>query len=287
MSKLLRADFTRLWKNKLFYLSLAVMAALGVYLPLELYHENRTIWAEINAATSPDSAFCVFGAMGGLLLSALAPLFLGTDYSDGTIRNKLIVGARRGSVYLSELFVCFTALLLLDLAFLAPFLGLSLPLVGAFMYGFKATLITGLYTLLMQTAFAALYVLISMLCQSRAHSAVLCMALCAVMLISGIWLKSRLDEPEMYPPSMELVMGENGVEDAELVEQPEEPNPNYVGGTPRHVMEFFYHFSPGGQAIELSRPGGQRLWTMPLYSGIILVVSTAAGLLLFEKKDLK
>ncbi len=287
MSKLLRADFTRLWKNKLFYLSLAVMAAMGVCLPLIQHHKNETVWAEMNMRTSPDSAFGWFGMVAILLLSALVPLYIGTDHSDGAIRNKLIVGARRGHVYLSKLLVCFTALLLLDLAFLVPFLSLALPLVGPFMFGVKATVVTVLYNLIMQIAFVALYVLISMLCQSKAHSAVLCMTLCIVLLVSGIWLKSKLEEPKMYPPSMELIMGENGVEDADFVEHPEEPNPNYVGGSARRVMEFLYHFSPGGQAMELSIASGERSWIMLLYNGIILVFSTAVGLTLFQKKDLK
>lgn len=287
MSKLLRADFARLWKNKLFYASLAAMAALGVWLPLMQHHKNQTLWADRGTKIAPDSAFCWFGIVAALLLSALVPLFIGTDYSDGTIRNKLAVGSKRGHVYLSELLVCLTALFLLDLAFLVPFLGLSLPLLGTFLWGAKATVITGLYNLMMQMAFAALYVLLAMLFQSRAHSAVLCMALCVVLLVSGIWLKSKLDEPEMYPPSVELVVGEDGIDDTEFVEHPEEPNPNYVGGAARHVMEFFYHFLPGGQTVELSIASGERPWTMPVYSGVIVLLSTAAGLILFQKKDLK
>lgn len=287
MSKLLRADFTRLWKNKLFYAFLAVMAGIGVWLPLKQHYENQTVWADLETKLVPDPFFCYFGIIAVLLLSALVPLFIGTDYSDGAIRNKLIVGARRGHVYLSKLLTCLVALLLLDLAFIVPFLSLALPLLGPFLYGVKATVITVLYNMAMQAAFTALYVLLAMLFQSKAHSAVLCMALCAVLLVFGIWCKSRLEEPEMYPPSVELVVGEEGLDDAELVERPEEPNPNYVSGAARHAIEFLYHFSPGGQVIELSIAGGQRLWLMPLYSGIILVFSTAAGLLLFHRKDLK
>lgn len=287
MSKLLRADLSRLWKNKLFYAALVVMAMLGIWLPLMQHHKNVTFWAERGSKLAPDSAFCWFGVAAVLLLSILVPLFIGTDYSDGTIRNKLIVGGMRMHVYLSHLLVAMTALLLLDLAFLAPFFSLALPLLGPFMHGVEATVVTGFYNLLMQIAFTALFVLISMVSKSKAHSAVLCMALCMVLLFSGIFLKSKLEEPEMYPPSMQLGMGENGVEDAEFVEQPEEPNPNYVGGTARQVMQFLKEFTPGGQAVELSVASGERPWTMPLYSGVILFFSTAAGLLLFQKKDLQ
>ncbi len=287
MTKLLRADLFRLRKNKLFYLLLAVMAALGIWLPLMQHHANQTVFRNGGGGLTPDSGFGTFGIAAVMALSALVPLFIGTDHSDGTIRNKLIVGHRRADVYLSEFLVCMTALLLLDLAFLVPFLSLSLPLLGPFMLGAKATVVTGLYTLAMEMAFTALYVTISMLCQSKAYSAVLCIALCAGLLFAGMTLNAKLAEPEMRPPSMQLVMGENGVDDAEFVEHPEEPNPSYVGGAARQVLQFLYDFIPGGQAIELSIPSGERPWTMPGYSGVILLLSTAGGLCLFQKKNLK
>lgn len=283
MTNLLRADFTRLRKSKLFYAFLAGMAVMGAWVPLMHYRLGQ----RADLTLTPDSGFCTFGIPVIMLLSALVPLLIGVDYSDGTIRNKIVVGRGRGSIYLSKLCVCLTALLLLDLAFLAPFLSLALPLLGSFMFSTADMAATGLYTLLMEIALTALYVFIAMLCQSRAYSAVLCIALCAVMIFAGMYMQSNLDEPEIMPPSVQLVMGENGLDDAEFVEQPEKPNPHYVGGATRQVMEFFYEFLPGGQAIELSTPGGDRPWTMPLYSGLILVLSTCAGLLLFQKKDLK
>lgn len=286
MRKLLRADFARLWKNKLFYLFLLILTALGVWLPLAHHRLNQTEGGYA-ANLTPDSGFCGFGTVAVLLLSILVPLFVGTDHSDGAIRNKLVVGAKRGHVYLSHLLVCLSSLLLLDLAFLLPFFCLALPLLGQFMHGVEATVITGLYTLCMEAAFASLYVFIAMLCQSKAHSAVLCMVLCALLLFFGVWLISQLSEPETYPPSVEFVVGEHGIEDGEFIKHPDEPNPNYVSGTPRRVMQFFYDFTPGGQAIELSTPSGERPWTMPLCSGILFAFSTAAGLLLFQKKDLK
>ncbi|MGY3662454.1 MAG: hypothetical protein ACXAHE_00930 [Roseburia sp. 1XD42-69] len=40
-------------------------------------------------------------------------MFLGTDYSDGTIRNKLTVGHTRTNIYLANLIVTFAAGLLI------------------------------------------------------------------------------------------------------------------------------------------------------------------------------
>jgi len=282
MTKLLRADFARLWRSRLFYLALAFMVLAGTWIPIMQHQANQQ-----GSTISPDTGFCVFGTAAAGALSALVPLLLGRDHSDGTIRNKLVVGSRREHVYLSQLLVSLGAVLLLDLAFLLPFLGLALPLLGPFKYGVGTSVVTGLYILAMELAFTALFVLISMLCTNRAYSAVLCIALCFALMFTGGYMQARLDEPEMRPPSVEYVMGENGVADGNFVEHPGEPNPYYVGGNARKVLEFLFHLSPGGQAAELSIADGSRPWVMPVYSGLVLIISTAGGLLLFKRKDLK
>ena len=58
-----------------------------------------------------DEALFQFPMIHGVMLAAFVPLFLGADYSDGTIRNKLIAGHRRSGIYLSDLLVCLLSVL--------------------------------------------------------------------------------------------------------------------------------------------------------------------------------
>ena len=96
----------------------------------------------------------------------------------------------------------------------------------------------------------------------------------------GIRITSALNEPEYYSA---YSYTENGV----TVEEDEERNPNYLSGTKREVFEFLNEFLPGGQMLKLSTMKVDHLGRSAVYDGIIIVVTTGSGLLIFRKKDLK
>ncbi|MEG0494561.1 MAG: ABC transporter permease, partial [Clostridia bacterium] len=60
-----------------------------------------------NAPAAPiDQIFFFQAVIIGLVSPLFCGLFLGTEYSDGTMRNKLIVGQKREKIYLSSFIVC-------------------------------------------------------------------------------------------------------------------------------------------------------------------------------------
>ena len=100
MNKLLSADFTRLWKNKVFWLGAACMALLACWIICIGYGQNVR-WADDDIGFEPnrlDAYLFQFAPMIGGFAAVIISLFLGADYSDGTIRNKLIVGSRRRDI---------------------------------------------------------------------------------------------------------------------------------------------------------------------------------------------
>ena len=56
--------------------------------------------------------------------------FIGTEYSDGTIRNKIVVGHSRSTIYLANLLTCCFAGLIMCLCFILPTLAIRIPLFG-------------------------------------------------------------------------------------------------------------------------------------------------------------
>lgn len=192
-----------------------------------------------------------------ILLSLMTALFVGCEYSDGTMRNKLIVGHRRSNIYLANLIVCIVAGGLLCMAYLLPHTCFALTVV-----------------------FSALFVLIAMLCQSKAHTVAGCILLVFALLFAGIRITATLNEPEYFQA---YSYTENGV----TVSEDAERNPNYPTGTKRQIYEFLQDFTPGGQVIQLANMDTENPALFALYNGIILLAATGCGLIAFRRKDLK
>ena len=67
----------------------------------------------------------------------------------------------------------------------------------------------------------------------------------------------------------------------------EEPNPKYLKGTKREIIQSLYDINPGGQAIQCANMTAVNPLRLPLYSLGIIVLATGAGAVLFQKRDLK
>lgn len=276
MRKLLRAGFARLWRDKVFLLSCTVLFAAGAALPVIHYLDNQNS----GASWTPDATCFVYAFLVPILLSLTVPLFLGCEYSDGTLRNKLIVGHKRRHIYLSNLIVCIAAGFVLCAAYFLPHAGLSLALLGSFRSSAPVLLRLMGLSLALTAAYAALLVLIAMLCRSKAYSVAGCLLLIFALLFAGIRITSALNEPEYYAG---YSYTENGVTTTEEAE----PNPNYLSGTKRQIYEFLNEFLPGGQALKLANMEAEKPAVLALYDGAILLASTACGSLVFRRKDLK
>lgn len=78
-----------------------------------------------------------------------------------------------------------------------------------------------------------------------------------------------------------LVMTDNGQEYQEL------PNPKFLDGGGRKTVQFFYDFLPGGQVVQCTSLETENLSLLPVYSLVIVVLTTSAGMFFFKKKELK
>ena len=211
MRKLLRANFTRLRHDRTFWLLSALMAFFGISMSVvNAVHarQDGEIWVM-------DYTLFIHVILAPILNAVLAALFIGNDYSSGTIRNKIAAGHRRGFIYLANLLVCCCGALCLCLAFVLPQAGLGLLLKGEMKAAPVALLLYGGLSLALMLAFTSLFTLIAMLCQNKAHTTAGCILLVFILLFAGVYVSSTLDEPE-YLSAYSYT--ENGV----TVEEPEQ-----------------------------------------------------------------
>ena len=91
MSRLLSAGYSRLWKNKVFWLE---MGAVLVYAVVFMLNGCRQAAANGGIGYSLDQFYFHFAVSVGLFGAIFTSLFIGTEYSDGTIRRGTKFGVR-------------------------------------------------------------------------------------------------------------------------------------------------------------------------------------------------
>lgn len=276
MRKLLRADFLRLWKDRIFRIFMALFFIGGTFVPILHFMQNKN--DEVNWRM--DDGFFVFVVFASVALSVFAALFVGCAYSDGTMRNKVIVGHSRGAIYLANLVVVMTAGILFSLAYTASGLAVGLPLLGGFATESISLVGTAAAILCLLFACSAIFVFVAMLCPNKAYTTAITILLACLLLLNGVRIVSALNEPEYYGA---YSFTENGV----TVTEDMEKNPNYLSGSKRQAYEFLNDFLPGGQTIRLSNLNAENPPLLAAYSLCILAAATGIGLCFFRRRDLK
>lgn len=276
MSKLLSANFLRLRHSRLFWAGMILMFVFGLLPVLSLYNMH----VRYGYDTVLDSTLFSYAILIGLVTAIFTSLFVGTDYSDGTIRNKLIVGHTRIAIYLANLVTTGVAALLFCLSCLVSTLALGLPLLGAPVAGLQTLCPLLFGSLLLALAFAAIYTMVGMVCSNKAAVAVICLVALMLLMIGSSWVVAMLTEPEFYENY--ALTGDGEIEVIENVR-----NPRYPTGVWRDVLEFLNDFLPTGQSMQYSQMQVAHPWLMALWSFLIALGATLAGVLVFRRKDIQ
>ena len=275
MSKLLSANFMRLTKNKCFWGCFLFLVITSIYIPVRDY-----IDAKILGSTGIlDAKFFYCSFFVPILLSVFCSLFVGTEYSDGTIRNKLMIGHRRIHIYFANLLTSMFAGLVMCTIYFIVYLCAGLPLLDFFISDTKTILCFISITIMLCFAFSSIFTMMAMISANKAVVSATCIISTFLLLLAGTYLASRLHEPETFSNYSYTVGGE--------LQKEEEKNPLYLDGTKRGIYQFLYDFLPGGQVIQCSSREEKNAHILPVYSGIIFLAATSAGIVLFKRKDIK
>lgn len=277
MRKLLAANFHALFKNKVFWIMLAATALISAYVVSANYN------AEVQASENPiylnDVFFTVYQFIG-VILAATTSLIIGVEYSDGTLRNKLVVGHRRSEVYLAALIANLTATLLFATVHgVVTFALGSLLLEPSRMPTEQLLALVGLAAL-GTLALDALFTGLAMNCESRAVSSVASLLLALTLIVTASTIGNKLQEPELSYD--DIVISEDGIRYGDLV-----PNPAYVDASQRPVYEFVYDLFPAGQLIQISSEDLTRADRWPAFSASFLILAAGGGYLVFRRKNLR
>lgn len=277
MNRLLIVFERRLLRDRIFLLALAVTFFLSMYISFT-NAPAMAEWARVGGDISLEDCYYNLAPLLGLMYASFISLFLGVEQSDGTLRNKLIAGHSRNSVFLSSYIISAIGCLMIMAAWLIG----SLPglfYFDGFSFGWKTYILYVLVSVCGALLYAAIFSAMSMLIPNKALGAVLCLVLWFVMLFVGSSIVNLLDAPEMI---YDYIQQGN-----EWVPGEPYPNPNYVRGMKRSILEVLSRIIPICPSIQMDGGNLQRPVPDIIYALSSTAITLFLGCLGFRKKDIK
>ena len=278
MRKLLSANFSRLWRSKIFWVAELGMCLWGLIMfGVFLYNTNNIgeSWMQANA----HIYFFYVLLYIGVVMAVFTSLFLGTEYSDGSLRNKLAVGHSRWAVYAANLLVvCAAGILFYITHFLMSLV--CVPVVGVELYSYLAQpILRFFFGVVLILCYGALFTMIAMLDSAKARCAVVSLLLSLALVFGGLMVYGSVTAEET---KVQMVLMENGGYERQVV-----PNPRYLTGTKRMVFECLDACLPGSQAFHVVTADEPLAGSAAVCLLGLSCAMTAAGAALFRKKDIR
>jgi len=247
MYKLLSADLRRLWINKAFWITVILMACVECVFYLLLSGQGPI-----------QMDFILFIPLQciGILTSVFFSLFLGTEYSDGTIRNKLIVGHKRSCIYVASFITGIIAVTIIYLAGVLAGSILGILLYAPPNHSIGQITLAGVIGWLACVSYISIFNLVGMLSSSKARTSIICILTAFILMLAGLILYSLAGQ-------------------------------DVLTGSAKVICQFLYEFNPFGQTVQTMPIDIASPWKLAAYALFLSFALTVLGMNVFRKKDLK
>lgn len=297
MGKLLRANFACLWKNRIFWLCMVFVFGLAV------------CFMEIEGANSPDLMLFKGGQLISLVFSVFISFYIGTEYSDGTIRNKIIAGHSRLPVYFADFIVCVVGSAVMYLIYVLVVMVVAVSLRWEFQMPPDDLVLAMLCVFVTIIAYTAIFMLVCMLVGNRSEGMVMSFLVLVMLMMTGSYITDEIATNGQEYRIVSVVSGVDESGEYYLESVKTEKNLYYLTGTKRKVYQFLNDFLPSCQIQRLVqfpeyygmdmeeyseftdvRPFSESIEDIrkfPLYSLAVIAVATACGVFFFRIKNIK
>ena len=288
MYKLLNASFSRLRKNKIF-LGLVILTIIIAAFMLISEYLDKLKYSSVFGISSntTDILLTNFINIIGFFIAIFTSLFVGAEYSDGTIRNKIVAGHSRKNIYLSNLIVSIVVGLILEFIYLIIISIVAIPLLGSIQMTFSQFAFILLDMIMIIIVYSSIFNFIALICSNITISTVTSLLLILIMFVTDMFLSPTANSTEYIQKN--IVMDEQGNVTYEVVK-----NEDYPGKIIQTTCKTIINFNPVSQAIEISgnkinmnEEDFNNMKVYPLYSLGLIIIITAIGIYLFNIKELK
>ena len=289
MSRLLNANFARLFESRVFKICAVISAVYGI---------GKVIWNIIFPAygfvlvNNRDLHLFDMAGIDIFIITAIfICLFIGQEY-DGAMRNKIIVGAARVSIYLANLVTCLAGAGMLYIIFSGSLLITFALSGGKFVLPVSTVALHILLQLFSVLSISAVFTVFSMVIHQKSASAILSLVMLFFLVLAESFCYSRLN----------IIENTNFVYD-EITDSVIEREYNEDELGEMAALRFALNINPAGQQSRLHTSYCNELYRVidpqfvtdndpaPVqiipYSLGIIAVSTAVGVIIFRRLNLK
>ena len=287
MYKLLNAGFSRLIKNKIFWGIVVITVIIALGLVFNRISSSGFFENELEPVLTNYIYFI------GFFIAIFTSLFVGTEYSDGAIRNKIVVGHTRKNIYLSNLIISISVGLFIEFVYLILVMIIGLPTLGGLKIPIDRFLFILLDMIFIVIAYSSIFNFITLMCSDITIATVICIIAFIGMFVVSEFVVSPIANDKKYYSN--YVTNENG----EVIETQKRLNPNYVGDFAKQVYKNILYIIPSGQAFQIQSTisnlsfENDRYMTDKdiklawIYSLGLIIVINGIGMYFFNRKDLK
>lgn len=247
MRRLTKSNIYRLFHFKPFWIAFILVNIIQAFMSLILVQQG---------CFPIEFSFFFSLIMIGLLSPFYLSIFYGTEYSDGTIRNKIIAGFERSNIYLSSLFTGIVATSILYFSSLVVGIIISFKRNIIFnddIYHYLFILLVGWIICI---ALSTIFNIIGMLCATKSKTSMTSIIMTFISFIMGLICYS------LYSQSIGL-------------------------NSSSYFFQFLFDINPFVQGIQLFSINVLDICKISLYSIITSLIINSFGVNQFSKKDIK
>ena len=257
MRKQLSSNFFRMWRSHTFWLFLGGMLCLSsVFIMMQYTAMDYTVPLS-RVIFLPLSLY-------GMAAAAFVSVFVGTDFSGGFIRNKILAAHSRNHVVFAHSITSCTGCVLVYLAVTAFSTG-----IGTFFFENDVTaekfILFFILGIGMSIAYGSIFCMITLLCGNKTQASIWCMMVSMLMLFLSLHTNQFLVQTKIKNGAL---------------------NPHYVNGFKRSFYSILHDINPCGQAAQLSAWNYYEPIRGFLCSIIWILTVTYLGCVLFRRKDI-
>ena len=275
MINLLRSNMARLVKSATFWICMATYALYPIIVAL-LENSSHSI--------TSDKMFALnYGVewfpMQGVFIAILCSIIFSTDFHNGTLKNKIIMGHSRSAIYLANLLSTMIMSLALSLIYILIFFVLGMPILGKFTSSASTIIWYVVNGSLMLMTYSSIITLIVMNSKNSTASVIIS----ALILTAGALLAYVMNYIASIPPFyLDPDLDEFG-----KVIWHEIPNPDQPSKTVQAFCRFITDVFPSGQSLQIASGSYAHNWQMALYSLCLIPATSGAGIAIFKRANIK